>query len=355
MRTFGFSIRLNMKKNTPHLFLLILVIGVTLTFFGLIKDFLMACFWAVVLAILFHNLYKRIGVALRGRKNAAAGITLLIILLLVVTPVVMIGVAILNETLYVYDLVQSGELNPQSVVDYIQDQTPSIERMIERTGLDMDQVRSSLGNAASQITGSVAGSALSLTQNIFGFIVQFFMMLYILYYFLRDGRKLLRQAVRAIPLGDENEWKLINRFSSVARATVKGSLIVALTQGTIGGLLFWAVGIPGAPLWGMVMTILSLLPIGSGLVWGPAAVIFFLQGEIGKAVVIVAVGALIIGLIDNFLRPSLVGNDTKMPDYLVLLSTLGGLAWFGLPGFVLGPIIAALFVTCWDILGQEYR
>lgn len=344
-----------MKKNTPHLFLLLLVTVVTLTFFGLIKDFLLTCFWAVVLAILFHPLYRRIGVAMRGRKNGAAGVTLLIILIMVVTPLIFIGLTILNESIQVYELVKSGELRPQAIVDYIQEQIPEVEKTLEDIGLDLDQIRTSLANAASGITGAVAGQALGLTQNIFGFLVQFFLMLYILFFFLRDGRKLLRQTVRAIPIGDENEWKLIKRFSSVARATVKGSLIVALTQGLIGGILFWAVGIPGAPLWGMVMTVLSLLPVGSGMIWGPAAIILFVQGHFVKAIIILVVGALIIGLIDNFMRPRLVGNDTKMPDYLILLSTLGGLAWFGLPGFVLGPIIAALFVTCWDIMGNEYK
>ncbi len=344
-----------MKKNTPHVFLLLLVTVVTLAFFGLIKDFLLTCFWSVVLAILFHPLYRRIGVALKGRKNAASGLTLLIILFMVATPVAFIGLAILNESVKVYELVRSGELRPQAIVDYIQEQTPAVQETLESLGLDLEQIRTSLANAASSITSSIAGRAVGITQNIFGFLVQFFLMLYILFFFLRDGRKLLRQTVRAFPMGDENEWKLIKRFSSVARATVKGSLIVALTQGLIGGMLFWVVGIPGAPLWGMVMTVLSLLPVGSGMVWGPAAVILFIQGHFLKAIVILVVGALIIGLIDNFMRPRLVGNDTKMPDYLILLSTLGGLAWFGLPGFVLGPIIAALFVTCWDILGHEYR
>jgi predicted PurR-regulated permease PerM len=130
-------------------------------------------------------------------------------------------------------------------------------------------------------------------------------------------------------------------------------LIVAVIQGCIGGILFWFVGIPAAFLWGMLMVILSLLPIGSALVWAPAAVVLFLQGQTVNAVIVLAVGVLAIGLIDNFLRPRLIGKDSKMSDYLVMVSTLGGLAWFSLTGFVLGPIIAALFVTCWEILGKD--
>ncbi|PHN04002.1 AI-2E family transporter [Flavilitoribacter nigricans] len=344
-----------MKKNTPHLFFLLLVLVITAAFFGLIKDFLLAVFWAIVLSILFHSTYRYIGIKLKGRKNAAAGLTLLSILLLVIIPLTFLAITLVNESLAVYEQIQDGDINIQERIDRFQEQIPELESYLENFGVETAKIRESIGEAIASATQNLAGKAIGITQNIFGFIVQFFLMLYILFFFLRDGRRLIHQLVWVLPLGDENERKLLARFASVARATVKGSLIVALVQGTIGGLLFWAVGIPAAVLWGFLMTILSLLPIGSGLVWGPAAIILFTQGEIGKAIAILIVGALVIGLVDNLLRPRLVGNDTKMPDYLILLSTLGGLAWFGLSGFVLGPIIAAFFVTCWAMLGEEFR
>jgi predicted PurR-regulated permease PerM len=164
---------------------------------------------------------------------------------------------------------------------------------------------------------------------------------------------LIRKLISLIPIGDRIELELFERFTSVvARATVKGGLIVAIIQGSIAGLLFWVTGIPAAFLWGILMIVLSLLPIGSALVWVPAAVILFLQGQTLKAASILLVGILAIGLVDNFLRPRLIGKDSKMSDYLVLVSTLGGLTWFSLTGFVLGPIIAALFISCWEIMGK---
>lgn len=344
-----------MKKNTPHFFFLLLVVLISAAFFGLIKDFFLAVFWAIVLAILFHPTYRFIGIKLKGRKNAAAGLTLLCILLLVIIPLTFLAITLVNQSIQVYAQIQDGDLNVQERIDQLQTQLPVLEGYLERFGVDTEKVRESIGEAIASATQNLAGKALAITQNIFGFVVQFFLMLYILFFFLRDGRRLIHQLIWVLPLGDENEKKLLDRFASVSRATVKGSLIVALVQGTIGGMLFWAVGIPAAVLWGFLMTILSLLPVGSGLVWGPAAIILFSQGEIGKALAILIVGALVIGLVDNLLRPRLVGSDTKMPDYLILLSTLGGLAWFGLSGFVLGPIIAAFFVTCWAMLGEEFR
>jgi predicted PurR-regulated permease PerM len=145
---------------------------------------------------------------------------------------------------------------------------------------------------------------------------------------------LKRKLISLIPIGDGIETELFERFTSVARATVKGGLIVAVIQGSIGGFLFWFVGIPAAFLWGMLMIVLSLLPVGSALIWSPTAVILFLQGQALKAAIVLAVGLLVIGMIDNFLRPQLIGKDSKMSDYLVLVSTLGGLTWFSLTGFV---------------------
>jgi predicted PurR-regulated permease PerM len=219
--------------------------------------------------------------------------------------------------------------------------------------LTIEQISASAGNAFAQAIKYIAQQVPALTQNLLALIVQFALAFYVLFFLLRDGQQLIRKLISLIPIGDGIETELFERFTSVARATVKGGLIVAVIQGSIGGLLFGFVGIPAAFLWGMLMIVFSLLPIGSALIWAPAALILFLQGQTTQAVILLSVGILAIAMIDNFLRPRLIGKDSKMSDYLVVVSTLGGLAWFSLTGFVLGPIIAALFITCWDIMGQE--
>ncbi len=338
----------------PAAFLLMLF-GITAAFFGMIRPFLMAIFWAALLALVFQRPYRLLRLRLRGRSNLAASLSTLLIVLIVVLPVSLIVLALVNQSVEVYQKIQSGEWDLAKVVDFIQRELPHLEELLEDAGFPPERLRESLSSFAVTATGAIADRLLLYTQNAIAFTAQFFLMLYVLFFFLRDGRKMMRDIINVLPFGNAWERMLINRFSSVARATLKGTLIVAVVQGTIGGLMFALLGIDGALFWGVVMTLLSLLPVGgSGLVWAPTAVILAVQGLWGKAVALLIVGALGIGLIDNLLRPILVGRDTKMPDYLVLLATLGGLGWFGLSGFVLGPVIAALFLTFWQTAGKEY-
>lgn len=334
---------------------LLLVMLTTIGFLGLINDFLLALFWAVVLAIIFRNTYRRVRIFLKGRSNLAAFLTTIFILLVVVIPALLIGLAMVNESMQLYRRIDAGELRVGDLVTILNEQIPLAEDFLARFGIEIEGLREKLSNTVLSFTQTIANRALSYTQNAITFTVQFFLMLYLLFFFLRDGERLTRKIINVLPLGNRRERMLLSRFASVSRATLKGTLIVAAVQGTLGGILFWSVGIEGALLWGVVMTLLSLLPVGgSGIVWIPAAVILFIQGEIGRALIIVAVGTLLIGLVDNLLRPLLVGRDTEMPDYLVLLATLGGITWFGLSGFIIGPVIAALFVSCWEIVGREY-
>ena len=343
-----------MQKNFPHIFFLFLVLIVSAAFVGLISEFMMGIFWAVILAILFHQIFDKLKIRLKGRANLAAGLTLLFIITIVIIPLLIIGSSLVSESIFYYEKVNSGEIDLKGTIDEIRASIPIDMERLTDYGLNLERAKEGLNDLITNGSKIAAGQALTITQNIFGFFLQFVVMLYCLFFFLRDGKQLIEGIIRVLPIGDEKERALISRFESVARATVKGSLLVAILQGIIGGLLFWIVGIPAAMLWGVVMIFLSLLPIGSTIVWLPAAIILFFQGEVGRAIAILIVGALVIGLADNILRPRLVGQDTKMPDYLILISTLGGITWFGLSGFVIGPIIAALFVTVWQMMGKEF-
>jgi predicted PurR-regulated permease PerM len=175
-------------------------------------------------------------------------------------------------------------------------------------------------------------------------------MLYLLFFLLRDGRALAARIREAIPLDAEHKDQLAQKFTTVIRATVKGNIVVAASQGALGGLIFWLLDIQGPVMWGVLMAFLSLLPaVGASLIWGPVAIYFLATGATGQAAILTAYGIGVIGLVDNLLRPLLVGKDTKMPDYVVLISTLGGMALFGLTGFVIGPVIAALFMATWGL------
>jgi predicted PurR-regulated permease PerM len=196
----------------------------------------------------------------------------------------------------------------------------------------------------------IATQAISIGQNTFAFVVGLFVMLYLLFFLLRDGDTLSRRIRNAIPMDPDRQRNLAARFTTVIRATIKGNLVVALVQGVLGWLIFWMLGVGAPVLLGVLIAFLSLLPaVGAPVVWAPVAIYLFATGHTWQGIVLALFGALVIGSADNILRPILVGKDTKLPDYVVLISTLGGIAVFGANGFVIGPVIAALFVAVWEI------
>ena len=333
----------------------LLVALTTLAFFGLIRDFLTPVFWAAVLATFFHPLQRRYVAAVGGRPTLAALLAILTIMVLVVIPLVFIGVAMAREAIALHEQVASGAIDLQTPIRFLEGVAPVVTRYLERFGISVDGLVQQLSTGAVQVSQFLASKVLEIGQNVLWVGTLFFVMLYILFFFLRDGDRLIEAVVRALPLGDRRERRLLAKFAEVSRATIKGTLIVGVVQGTLGGLLFWILGIPAPVFWGAIMTVLAVLPVlGTGLVWAPAAIILFARGEIVKGVVLLAAGILVIGLVDNVLRPILVGRDTQMPDYLVLLATLGGLGMFGMSGFVIGPVIAAFFLVVWEMFAQEH-
>lgn len=345
-----------MKYRTiQNAFFFVLLALTTLAFFGLIRGFMVPIFWAVVLAILFYPLHQRLLRALGDRASLAAALSVVAIVLLVILPLALIGVAVSREAAALYERIATGEIDLQEPVRAAERMLPTVTSYLEQFGVDLSRLREGLSGAAVTASQFLASRALAIGQSALQFSILFFLMLYVLFFFLRDGDDLLATFVWALPLGDDRERRLIAKFAEVSRATIKGTLVVGVVQGTLGGLAFWALGIEAAVFWGVIMTVLSLLPaVGSALVWGPAAVMLLASGSVIKGLILLVFGTLIIGLVDNVLRPLLVGRDTKMPDFLILLSTLGGLAVFGLSGFVIGPIIAAFFLVVWQMFGEEY-
>jgi predicted PurR-regulated permease PerM len=340
-------------QNTFFVGLLILT---TLAFFGLIQDFLMPLFWAVVLAILFEPVHQGWLRQTKERSSLSAVLSVLTILIIVILPLFLVGLSVSREAVALYERIAAGEIDLQQPLRRLEDAVPVLAQYLDRAGVNIAQIRENLSSAAVTASQYVASQALAIGQNTLTFTVMFFLMLYLLFFFLRDGDKLVQLIIRALPLGDVRERKLLAKFAEVSRATIKGTLVVGSVQGTLGGLAFWILGLPAPVFWGVVMTVLSLLPaVGSALVWGPAAIILIATGHVIKGIILIAVGTLLIGLVDNVLRPVLVGRDTKMPDYLVLLSTLGGLALFGISGFVIGPVIAAFFLAIWEMFMEEYE
>ncbi|WP_186046882.1 AI-2E family transporter [Burkholderia gladioli] len=334
-----------------HLLLAIVTIGfcwILLPFFG-------AIFWGTILAILFQPVQRWFATHFGKRRNLAALVTLSLIVLIVILPLSFVAGTLVQEIAFAYQQIKAAQPNMTGWLQEIVHALPaSLQRILHSYGLtDIAGIQKKLTDGAAAISQFVAAQAFSIGQNTFQFIVSFGIMLYLVFFLLRDGGEIGRRVRRALPLDEDHKQLLLTKFTTVVRATVKGNIAVAIVQGALGGLIFWILGIEGVLLWGALMAFLSLLPaIGAGLVWAPAAVYFAVTGQIWKCVILVAFCVGVIGLVDNLLRPILVGKDTKMPDWVVLISTLGGMALFGINGFVIGPLVAALFMASWDIFAR---
>jgi predicted PurR-regulated permease PerM len=339
-----------MRRTEDRVFVGLLLIA-TLAFFWLASTFFDAILWAVVGAIMFAPVQRRLLAWRPDMPNSMAALTLLMLIGIVIIPMMVIGSLLIQEVTIVYQGIQSGKIDFAHYFNQVQNALPGwASRQLDRFGLNnIEAIRDKLGAGLSASFQTLASQAFNIGQQAFSFFVSLGVMLYLTFFLLRDGRRLSGMISDAVPLRPEQRRSLFEKFITVVRATVKGNMVVAIVQGGLGGLIFWLLGIGGAILWAVSMAFMSLIPaLGSGIVWVPVAIYLFATGAIGKGIILILFGVLVIGMVDNVLRPILVGRDTRMPDYIVLISTLGGLELFGLSGFVMGPVIAALFIAVWE-------
>lgn len=329
-----------------------LLIIVSVAFGWVLLPYYSALFWGCVFAISFAPLHRRLLARIPGHPNIAALGTLTLCLVAVIFPLITLTSALVREGTAIYKRIESGQLNLGLYYERIMAALPeTVHQWLEELGIaDIFSIQEKLSAGALEGSKFIASQAVNIGQNTAGVLISMAIMLYLLFFLLRDGAALARTINLVIPLGEDHKHLLIQKFITVVRATVKGNIVVAATQGALGGFIFWVLGIEGALLWGVIMAFLSLLPaVGAAIIWAPVAVYFLVTGNYWDGAILILFGVLVIGLVDNVLRPLLVGKDTKMPDYVVLISTLGGLATFGLNGFVIGPLLAALFMSVWSL------
>lgn len=330
---------------------LIYLLAVTAGFFFVVQSFVMDTLLAAVFAALTYPIYE--GFLYRVKKPAiAALLTLLSILLVLVLPLIAVGTLAYQEAIGFF-----ADFKPdvwrqrlEGFTQGLHDRFPTLfQRM--NPGNITHMAIGQLQNAIEFGLKHGADISLSVANNLLGF----FLMLFIMFYFYIDGKRILERIIKWSPLKDEYERILIDKFVSVSKGTLKGILVIGLIQGIIGGLLFWAVGMSSPVFLGVLMVFASIIPaVGTAAIWAPTALVLLVEGRWGAAIATVVVGAFVIGSVDNLVRPILVGKDIKMHDLLVLLSTLGGLGIFGLPGLIVGPIIAALFLAIWNIYEEVF-
>ena len=339
-------------------FVLLLVLAISCLFLAVTWPFLKALLLGAMFAGLANPLYKRLVVFFRGRRSLASAMTLLLLFLLGVGPLsAVLGVVVkqaveISQTAIPWVQQKFGAAGGMDLEKWLIAQFPMLKDVIP----SQQEMLNTLGAAAQSAGGFLVASASKMTAGTAAFFLDFFVMVYAMFFFLRDGPAILERIFYYTPLSNEDEERMLERFVSVTRATIKGTLVIGLIQGTLAGVAFWFAGVGGAAFWGTLMIILSIIPgVGSAIVWVPAVIYLFATGQTLNGILLGTWCAAVVGTIDNVLRPMLVGKDAKMPDLLILVGTLGGLFLFGPIGFIVGPIICGLFLTVWEIYGVAFR
>jgi predicted PurR-regulated permease PerM len=344
-----------MKPFNDRVFLVFLA-AISVVFVLVITPFFGAILWAVVVAIVFAPVNRWLLVKLGGRHNVAAVISLTLIVALVIVPAGFIIASLVSEVSSLIASIQSREIDLSKMGIAFQKGLPQwATEALERFGFtDLNVMSDRISSTLAGALRSIGQTLLGLGQGAFSFVASLGVMLYVVYFLIRDGESIAREIGQRLPLEVAHKTLLLEKFTVAIRATIRGSVIVAIVQGTLGGIIFAMLDIRAAFLGGVLMGLLSLIPaVGTGFVWAPVAVYLLATGETWQGITLILCGVFLIGMVDNTLRPILVGQDTRMPDYIVLVSTLGGIGIFGLNGFVVGPVVAALFLATWEIFGNE--
>lgn len=336
-------------------FLIILVV-VSLLMAVIVYPFAQPLLWAALAAIMFQPLYRSVLKRLRGRRNPAAGLTLLIIFFVVMVPALWIATMVVEQAIVLVAALQEQPLDLAALFDRVYTALPQVARdAVDRSGwANIEMVETRIQELLTQSAGMIAGQAVSIGSGALNFFLAFGVALYVMFFLLRDGERIGRNIMCAVPVERAIADRLAERFLGIVRATIKGTGVVAVVQGALGYIAFLITGVPSALLFGVVMAICALVPvIGSGAVWVPVGVWLLLSGATWQGLLVLLGGFFIISSADNVLRPILVGRDTGIPDWIILVTTLGGIGLVGFSGIVLGPLVAGLFLASWSILREQ--
>ena len=334
--------------------LVVMVIAISALFFSMIHQFLMAIFLAGLFSALARPVYRRLRVMFRGHRHLASVTTLLLMIFAVLTPLMLlIGIVVaqaIDVGQAVTPWIRQNIQQSDQLTDYLQ-ALPFYEYIEPYRGDILEKAGRLVGLVSNWIVGGLSQATVGTVN----FLFMGFVFLYTMYFLQMEGDRLIRKILYYLPMNSADEGRMLNKFTSVTRATLKGSMMIGVLQGGLAGAAFAVAGIDNAVFWGTVMAVLSVIPsVGSALVWIPASIILIMQGSIAGGIGLLAFCGLVVGSLDNVLRPILVGKDTQMHELLIFFGTLGGILMFGIAGIFIGPLIASLFVTVWDLYGETF-
>lgn len=332
-----------------------LLLGTTAVFVWMLGSYLYPVLWATIFAIIFMPLHRRIEAWWPTHANLTAFITVSTVCLMVVLPLLLISTLIVQESTSIYQNLRgdgSGSLGDLVLIEQIS----AVASQFNSFGITASEIETRLETELAKLAESLAGTLISLGQTTIGLVIKVAITVYLMFFFFRDKKRIHSLLLHYIPLGRKDEERLMDRFVATSQAVVRGTLFIAFLQGIIGGLALWIAGVSAPVLWGVVMTILAVIPaVGSALIWFPAGLSLVFAGSIWQGLFVLAVGVFLVSVIDEFLRPILIGRRSQLHDAIVLLATIGGIASFGISGFVIGPIIAALCISLWLMFEEKHR
>jgi len=338
-------------KNYNVYFFFALLIGVSVLVYFVIKPFLVPFIVAVILVQLFYPIYQGLLRLTKNRKGLSSALVCLLIALIIIAPLIFVISLVVGEVRTLIASFSSGVPAVSALVQRI-NSSPFLGQLHVTSAMSQDALLSFFKSASQSILGIIQGTYFGAVHLIFVSFLMFFS----IFYLLIDGKKFLEIIMKLSPLKNKYEEKIIERFNSISRATLKGTSLIAIFQGIIGSILFFSTGVSSPVLLGILMTISSVIPpVGSALIWFPVGLVMIILGYPIKGITILVIGAVVISTTDNIFKQKLIGKDVEMHPLLILFSTLGGLALFGIAGFVIGPIIMALCLALWEIYFFEFK
>jgi predicted PurR-regulated permease PerM len=344
-----------MKDSVHTIFVLLVTLAISVLFFIMIRGFFLAIFFAALFSGIAWPFNQRVAAHLKGRKGMASMITLLLFSVVVLLPVIGFFGILVNQAIEAgksYGPWIRENLSTENHFARFLEHFPLIQRIYP----EQQELVARIDQAIGQISEILVAGLSTITQGTVNFFFLLFVFLYSMYFFLKDGNKILAKILYYFPLRDDEEQQLLEKFTKVTRATLKGTFIIGLLQGGLAGIAMALAGVPYTVFWGTVMAVLSIIPaIGPALVWLPAGIILLISGQTFAGIALIVFCAVVVGNVDNVLRPILVGKDTQMPELMIFFGTLGGIALFGISGIVLGPLVAAVFLTIWPIYGETFK
>jgi len=342
------------RQQLFALFFFVVLIFLLYQFYLMFHVFLVPLTWAGMLALIFYPVQAKLTDLLRGRVGLASFLLTTVVILVVMVPTVLISILLANESAALYErtkeFLTSDE--PQQVMERLQAYVPaSLQSVLQTSSFD---VASLAGTGANAVSAFLVSQVAGIAKNIASFLANFFLTTFALFFFFRDGARMVRWFRDVLPMEPAHKELLLTRFYDTVSAVVQGTLVTAAAQGLLAGIGYWVVGAPFSLIFGCATALMSLIPMGPPVVWGGLAIYLAVTGSVGRAVILALWGALVVSAVDNFLKPLIIGNRTDIPTILLFFGILGGLQAYGFLGVFLAPAVIAILVAVVRIYREQY-